>query len=132
MFVTGLAEIVLIVRDVKKSAAFYSDVVGLETEREADDEWAWFWIGPKNKRQRLGLHKGKLLFEEHSPHPEGQRWGHVHYALHVPMDKLYQAIDMVSRHGINIYGPKEFEWMNAVAYYFYDPDGNLIEFWAEK
>ena len=48
------------------------------------------------------------------------------------MEKLYQAIGMVSRHGINIYGPKEFEWMNAVAYYFYDPDGNLIEFWTEK
>lgn len=132
MYVTGYAEIVLIVRDVKKSARFYKDVVGLEIDKEADDEWAWFWIGPKRNRQRLGLHKGKLLFEEYSPHPEGQRWGNIHYALHVPMNVLYQAIDHVSRSGVNIYGPKEFPYFDAIAYYFYDPDGNLIEFWSER
>lgn len=23
-----------------------------------------------------------------------------------------------------------FEWMKASAYYFYDPDGNMLEFWS--
>jgi catechol 2,3-dioxygenase-like lactoylglutathione lyase family enzyme len=29
-----------------------------------------------------------------------------------------------------VYGPVELEWMNAESYYFYDPDGNLLEFWS--
>jgi catechol 2,3-dioxygenase-like lactoylglutathione lyase family enzyme len=29
-----------------------------------------------------------------------------------------------------VYGPTEFEWMKARSYYFYDPDGNLLEFWS--
>jgi catechol-2,3-dioxygenase len=29
-----------------------------------------------------------------------------------------------------VYGPKRFDWMSAEAWYFYDPDGNLLEFWS--
>jgi catechol 2,3-dioxygenase-like lactoylglutathione lyase family enzyme len=31
-----------------------------------------------------------------------------------------------------VYGPVELEWMNAESYYFYDPDGNLLEFWSPR
>jgi catechol 2,3-dioxygenase-like lactoylglutathione lyase family enzyme len=41
MFSTELAEIVLIVEDVERSARFYRDVVGLEPENEPDDGAAW-------------------------------------------------------------------------------------------
>jgi len=132
MFCTGFAEIVLIVEDVKRSFEFYRDVVGLEVLKEADDEWAWLWIGKPEKGQRIGLHKGKLLFEEHSPYPEGERWGRVHYALHVPRDRIEEALEHVRSHDVEVYGPKEFPWMNAIGYYFYDPDGNLLEFWSEE
>ncbi|HEX9370649.1 MAG TPA: VOC family protein, partial [Roseiflexaceae bacterium] len=78
MFSTDLAEIVLIVNDVKAAAQFYRDVVGLTPEIEADDAWAWFWAGAPGQARRVALHKGTLLFEEHSPLPEGKRWGQVH------------------------------------------------------
>ena len=39
MFSTELAEIVLIVEDVERSARFYRDVVGLVPENEPDDGW---------------------------------------------------------------------------------------------
>jgi len=26
----------------------------------------------------------------------------------------------------------ELEWMNAQSWYFYDPDGNLLEFWSPQ
>ena len=29
-------------------------------------------------------------------------------------------------------GFASFDWMNATAYYFYDPDGNLLEFWSRE
>src|SRR5437773_12036164 len=95
MYSTGLAEIVLIVNDVRVAARFYRDVVGLTPATEADDAWAWFWAGQPGHAQRVALHKGTLLFEGQSPPPEGERWGQVHYAFHVPCDKLTAAVDHV-------------------------------------
>jgi catechol 2,3-dioxygenase-like lactoylglutathione lyase family enzyme len=31
---------------------------------------------------------------------------------------------------VEVFEPVELEWMNARSYYFYDPDGNLLEFWS--
>ena len=129
-FVTGYAELVLVVADVSASARFYRDVVGLTPETDGDDEWAWFWVGEPGGGQRLAVHKGTLLFEEHSPHPAGERWGQVHCALDVPRDRLDTAVAHVRAHGIDVYGPVEFDWMGARAFYFYDPDGNLVELWS--
>lgn len=130
MFSVGLAEIVLIVKDVRAAAQFYRDVVGLVPETEANDEWAWFWAGEPGRAQRVAVHKGSLLFEDQSPLPGGERWGQVHYAFNVPREKLESALEHVRAKGIEVYGPTNFSWMNAVAYYFYDLDGNLLEFWS--
>lgn len=130
MFSVGLSEIVLIVKDVRASACFYRDVVGLTPQTEADDAWAWFWAGEPGRNQRVALHRGSLLFEDQSPLPEGERWGHVHYAFDVPRDELDAAVEHVRKQGVDVYGPKRFDWMQATSYYFYDPDGNLLEFWS--
>jgi catechol-2,3-dioxygenase len=132
VFSTGYAEIVLIVEDVHKSAYFYREVVRLIPMTEPNDEWAWFFVDGDSGHEKLALHKGKLLFEEFSPHPEGQRWGHIHFALNVPRTRLNEAVEHLKNNEIIVYGPKEFSWMNAMAYYFYDPDGNLVEFWSEQ
>lgn len=129
-FVTDFAEIVLIVGDVRKSATFYEEVVGLEKQGPADDVWAWFWLGEPGTPRRLALHQGPLLFEEYSPHPEGARWGRVHVALNVPRDRLDDATAHVRAAGVAVYGPTRFDWMGATSHYFYDPDGNLLEFWS--
>jgi catechol-2,3-dioxygenase len=129
-FSTGLAEIVLIVDDVPAAASFYRDVVGLEPESEPRETWAWFFAGEAGEPQRIALHKGTLLFEEHSPHPEGERFGNIHLALLVPRDRLEAAVEHVRAQGVEVYGPERFDWMDAVAYYFYDLDGNLLEFWS--
>ncbi len=130
MFSAGLAEIVLIVQDVERSARFYHEVVGLTPETPAGNGWAWFWAGEPGRTQRLALHRGALLFEEHSPLPEGERWGRIHYALDVPREKLNEAVEHVRSSGVEVHGPTHFDWMRATSYYFYDPDGNLLEFWS--
>jgi catechol 2,3-dioxygenase-like lactoylglutathione lyase family enzyme len=132
MFSRGFSELVLIVEDVPRSAAFYRDVVGLVPETEPGEDWAWFWAGDPGTRQRLAVHRGSLLFEEHSPLPQGERWGRVHFALEVPADALESAAEHVRRHGVDVYGPTHFDWMHANSYYFYDPDGNLVEFWSPE
>ena len=132
MVTQGLSEIVLIVKDVQSAARFYRDVVGLIPESAADDQWAWFWAGAPGQAQRVALHRGTLLFEEHSPLPRGERFGHVHYAFHVPHDQLEAAVIHVRAAGVEVYGPVHFESMSADSYYFYDPDGNLLEFWSPR
>ena len=130
MHFNGISEIVLIVKDVRASARFYQEVVGLEPMTEADDEWAWFWSGRPDHSARVAVHKGTLLHEQHSPHPQGERWGHVHYAFEVSPEHIDEALDVVRRAGVEVYGPTQFKWMNATGYYFYDPDGNLLEYWS--
>lgn len=129
-FSQGFSEIVLIVEDVSKSAAFYRDVVGLAVSEVETEDWAWFWAGSPDSTQRLGLHRGTLLFEEHSPYPAGQRFGRIHYAFHVPRAALDSAVAHVRAHGVEVYGPTHFAWMAALSYYFYDPDGHLLEWWS--
>lgn len=128
----GISEIVLIVSDVACSAAFYREVVGLEVLTPASDEWAWFWSGEVGGSARVALRKGKLLFEEHSPLPEGSRFGRVHYAFEVARADLDAAVERVRAAGVEVYGPTHFEWMRALSYYFYDPDGNLLEWWSPE
>src|SRR5437870_4415889 len=105
MFTTGLAELVLIVEDVPRAATFYREVVGLDPESSTDNEWAWFFAGDENQAQRIALHKGSLLFEEHSPHPAGQRFGNVHLALEVPRERFDAAVEHVRDSGTAVYGP---------------------------
>ena len=129
-FTQGISEIVLIVRDVKISARFYHEIVGLTPEGEVNESWAWFWTGMPGQSQRIAVAKGPLAFEEHSPWPEGQRWGRVHYALTVPRETLEIAVSHLREHGLDVYGPADIKWMKSRSYYFYDPDGNLLEFWS--
>ncbi len=99
---------------------------------EADEEWAWFWVGEPERDQRLALHKGTLLFEELSPFPEGQRFGTIHGALHVPAQRLQQAVEQVKSKGVPVDGPTDFTRRHARSFYFYDPDGNLLECWSPE
>jgi catechol 2,3-dioxygenase-like lactoylglutathione lyase family enzyme len=123
-FSAGIAEIVLIVADVPRSAAFYEEVVGLEPLSRTGDEWAWFLTGEPGTQQRLAVHKGSLLHEEHSPHPEGHRFGNIHFALDVPRNRFEAAVEHVRGKGVDVYGPEDFDWMKATAYYFYDPESS--------
>lgn len=128
----GISELVLIVEDVPKAADFYEHVVGLEPEHRTGDEWAWFFAGSDDRKQRLALHRGPLMYEQHSPHPEGERFGHVHFAFEVARDELDAVVARVRSAGVEVHGPEQLDWMDAQSYYFYDPDGNLLELWSPE
>ena len=130
--VSGISEIVLVVRDVAISAKFYREIIGLVPRTKETKEWAWFWVGDESSRQMLGIRKGKLLYEEHSPMPPDKRWGPIHFAMRVERSLLDTALQRVRSHGIEILGPEKFPWMRAISYYFYDPDANLVEFWSPE
>ncbi len=129
--IKGFSEIVLIVKDIPESKKFYKEIVGLTIE-SSDEDWVWFYVGGPEQKQRLAIHKGSLLFEEKSPLPEGKRWGQVHFAFEVDRNNLEAALEKVRTAGIEVYGPVDFKWMKAKSYYFYDPDGNLVEYWSPE
>lgn len=127
-----LAELVLVVPDVPAAAAFYRDLVGLTPESEPSDTWAWFIISGAgtNRPQRLALTSGPLLFEEHSPHPVGERFGPVHFAIGMTASDADAALARLRAADVAVHGPTRLEWMAATSYYFYDPAGNLAELWV--
>jgi len=58
-------------------------------------------------------------------------YGHVHFAFRVERAKLQPALERLRAHGVETSEPAHFDKpMNAVAYYFRDPDGHLLEFWS--
>ena len=128
----GISELVLIFEDVPNAADFYEHGVGRELEHRSGDEWAWFFTRADDRKQRLAVHRGSLMFEEHSPHPEGERFGRVHFAFEVERDELDAAVERVRAAGVEVWGPVDLDWMAAQSYYFYDPDGNLLELWSPE
>jgi len=126
----GIHEIVLVVSDIHRAVRFYRDVVGLTLRDEPTEVWASFATISLEDPQWLGLRKGELLFEEHSPRPAGQRFGPVHFALRSRERSPEAFLQRAREHGSIIYGPQEWtQRMRGISYYCYDPDDNLFEYW---
>lgn len=127
-------ELVLTVRDAQAATAFYRDAVGLEPIGDFGPGWGSFWVGDKAENRWLGLREGSLMFEEHSPLPEGRRFGPVHYAFKLPEAQKEAALERLRAHGVEVLGPEH--WgpgrFEGTSYYFYDLDANLLEFWFPK
>jgi catechol 2,3-dioxygenase-like lactoylglutathione lyase family enzyme len=101
----------------------------LQPQHQQTSELGVVLRGRPERRQRLGIHKGTLLFENQPAAPGGERWGPVHYAFQVAPDELEDAADHVRSHGIDVFGPHQLGDV-ADAFFFYDPDDNLVEFFA--
>ena len=126
----GIHEIVLVVRNIESAVRFYRDVVGLVLRSEPTDDWASFATISPEHPQWLGVHKGELLFEEHSPRPRGGRFGPVHFALEAREQSPEDFLERARKHGVQVYGPHEWDGrMKGRSYYCYDPDDNLFEYW---
>ncbi len=120
----GISEIVLIVGDVEKAAAFYRDVVGLRVDNPVNENWCWLWAGAPGAPQRIGLTTGPLSYgAEHVCGP-------VHFALRIAPEELDAAMAELKAKGIEIEGPVEFKEWKARSIYFDDLDGNRVELCA--
>jgi catechol 2,3-dioxygenase len=126
MEIKELGHIVLYVRDVKQSAAFYRDILG------------WHQITPEGVPVAAfssgRTHHELLLIEvgaDAAPLPHGRHVGLYHFGLKVgdTDDELRQALTTLQEAGVRIAGASDHTVSHSL--YIYDPDGNEIELYID-
>ncbi len=130
MTVQELGHLVLYVRDVGRSAAFYRDVLG------------WRQIMPESGQDPVGAaafssgrtHHELLLIEVGAvatPIPQGRHVGLYHFGLKVGEtdDELRAALARVREAGATVVGASDHTVTHSV--YILDPDGNEIELYVD-
>jgi catechol 2,3-dioxygenase-like lactoylglutathione lyase family enzyme len=125
--IQGLYETHIQVRDLAKSVAFYTEVLGLRVaHRDPTRPIVFLWIGA-GKDYMLGLWQEETNFQPR------------HFAFRADKaDILNYAVDYLKTRDLTPYNflrdgieaPMVFAWMPALAIYFNDPDGNQLEFIA--
>jgi catechol 2,3-dioxygenase len=128
--VRELGHLVLYVRDVKRSAAFYGEVLG------------WRRIMPEPGAEPVGAaafssgrtHHELLLIEvgaDASPIPAGRRVGMYHFGLNVgdSDDDLRAMVTTLHDAGATIVGASDHTVTHSL--YIEDPDGNEIELYVD-
>jgi len=130
MTVHELGHLVLYVRDVSRSAAFYRDVIGwrqiLPEAGNEPDTVAAFSSGR--------THHELLLIEvgaDATPIPAGRRVGMYHFGLKVgdSDDELREALARVRAAGATVVGASDHTVTHSL--YVLDPDGNELELYID-
>jgi len=126
--IKGLYETHIEVNDLEAGIDFYKNILGLEFALlEENRRIAFFWIG-QPKQYMLGLWEKK-------DQPVMRR----HFAFRCETeDILERSVEWLEERGLQPYNflkdgskqPMVFAWMPALAIYFNDPDGNILEFIA--
>jgi catechol-2,3-dioxygenase len=128
MQVKELGHLVLYVKDVKRSAAFYRDVLGWKEVFAAAPgfEAAAFSSGR--------THHELLLIEvgaNAAPLPKGRHLGLYHFGLKVgdTDDELRDVVARLRENGVPISGSSDHTVTHSL--YIFDPDGNEIELYID-
>ena len=126
MEVKELGHLVLYVRDLERSRAFYRDVLGWREVAAVPGQMAMFSSGR--------THHELLLIEvgpNAAPIPEGRRVGMYHFGLKIGEtdDELRAAFQHLAEAGANVVGSADHGVTHSV--YITDPDGNEIELYID-
>ena len=130
MGVKELGHVVLYVRDVERSAAFYRDVLGfrevLGPGSGAPFPAAMFSSG-RTHHELLLIEVG----EDAQPIPQGRRIGMYHFGLKVgdTDDELRAMLAQLQESGTTIVGASDHGITHSL--YILDPDGNEIELYVD-
>ena len=128
MEVKELGHLVLYVRDVKRSAAFYRDVLGWEVAFPVT-------LGVPAAAFSSGRTHHELLLievgEDATPLPRGRHLGLYHFGLKIgdTDEELRAALARLEEAGVPIVGTSDHTVTHSL--YILDPDGNEIELYID-
>jgi len=133
MEIKELGHLVLYVRDVERSAAFYRDVLGWRQILPTPGEPSSLPF-PAAAFSAGRTHHELLLIEVGSgaaPIPTGRRVGLYHFGLKVgdSDDELREALARIRAAGVPITGASDHTVTHSL--YIADPDGNEIELYVD-
>ena len=121
--VKGLGEVSIQVRDLDAMHKFYEEVVGLEVLRR-DESFVFFKIA-----EGYGGHSQNLALFEASNTLNPQESTLHHIALNVALEDFETEKMRLEGLGLKI-NATVHEWLHVRSLYFYDPEGNHLEFVA--
>lgn len=127
MTVKELGHLVLYVRDVRRSAAFYRDVLGWRQIPTPEGAPVALFSSGRTHHELLLIEVGA----DAQPIPQGRRVGLYHFGLKVgdSDDELREALARVQAAGVPIVGASDHTVSHSL--YILDPDGNEIELYID-
>lgn len=130
--IRGITEVVLLVRDVERSLAFYRDLLGLEVMAQPDSRGAVFlYVG----KQAKGVPQQVVLvpLPPDAPGPPSERMQRPlhHMGIEVAADEFDRERERLQGLGYDVrYGEHPYQPLRGL--YIDDPDGNEVELIAPR
>ena len=115
---------VVFVRDMAAMRRFYEGVLGFSLSRELSTGWLEYQIGGNT----LALARPSLTAED-APTPSGS--AALQLAFKVSAAEVDQCADELVRQGVELVSPPTDRAFGHRTLFFRDPDGNLLEVFAE-
>ncbi|AYB38369.1 VOC family protein [Brevibacillus laterosporus] len=112
-----IIEIVLQTNRLDEMKSFYGELLGFPIEQESSESFT------------IITGESKIIFQK----PVCDLGAYYHFAFTIPSNKLVESKQWLQKKGISCFSNDNqdqffFPDWNATASYFYDPDGNLLEF----
>ena len=121
--VKGLGEVSIRVKDLDAMHKFYEEVVGLEVLRR-DEDFVFFKVA-----EGYGGHSQNLALFEASNTLNPQESTLHHIALNLALEDFESEKMRLEGLGLKV-NATVHEWLHVRSMYFYDPEGNHLEFVA--
>jgi catechol 2,3-dioxygenase len=125
MQIKAIGHVVLKVRNLERSAAFYRDILGMKEVMRYRGAMAFFSFG--SNHHDLGL----LQLGDRAGQPDPHSTGLYHMAFKVgdTLDELRECKAHLEQHGVQLIGMSDHGVSQSL--YLADPDGNEIELFVD-
>jgi len=115
---------VIFVRDMAAMRRFYADILGFPLLRELSPGWIEYKLGDNT----LALARPSLTAAD-APMPNGS--ASLQLAFKISTPEVDQCADELVRQGVNLLSPPTDQVFGHRTLFFRDPDGNLLEVFAD-